>query len=824
MFYKKLLSESKINPSQWTALEIYRGEKYYFSTDTILNIETEQIRKVFNPGFVRNSERYTLGPDGWRNFITRLQTMNVHARRAANPEKPGEYAFSKFAEIDRNYKDTVRGQWMNIDEDTRWYQGLDGKVRFLEIPARTNPEQYLLFIVLGDIPQQGVPKLEWEESILLLQADNPFNLAVHSDLRQKIEDVRTTAYQAYKHSLEQGVIEIDLPKAYFGEKVVQGTAWIESELTQVDIENVPDHIKQKAVDHLQQAVKDSFQHYCRQQLFHLPDSMQSNVEDCVAKLLDTVDGAMSVSVSDILTRYFGEQLAEKEPLRVFAEISIFADINNKLLTELSNDKTPWEVINTLIQKNEERVAKIADVKIKEAMKIGLNYLLSIRKTFVYGEEQQIRKGSVVFGQDMSSTQIHNYVDHGAIPGAVSLGSSDQSHAYIVAEGLKFPLLVGLTPALMQYISRGAPVAFYGNKLLINATPERLADLNAETEKSNDLAKYFIRQFQKEAKLTAAGRPVRLRENAASNKNQQNNQQNYVDSIGLFRMEFELSDQKHVLNSQEWLAVFSTALAKHPGGITFRTLDEGRDKEPIDALPAMLPEQSLYEYVSLDENQTVRNAQIEYMRAIFMLATEHPEVQFEIIYPMIWSKAELDYYHAAFFVPLQKEFPQAKVREGAMIETHGAVASLEAILDAVDCVSIGSNDLAASVRGKKRSEVSNLDGLHPGVLETLRYIIQTANAENKPVEICGEIAGNPVIACILLALGQVDLSMNNENIPFVQAAGLYLEKQGLFPKITEILEQAAEQQMPNTELYNSVLELFQEDVFLYKLLKDRYSLN
>jgi phosphoenolpyruvate-protein kinase (PTS system EI component) len=208
----------------------------------------------------------------------------------------------------------------------------------------------------------------------------------------------------------------------------------------------------------------------------------------------------------------------------------------------------------------------------------------------------------------------------------------------------------------------------------------------------------------------------------------------------------------------------------------------------------------------------------------MLAAEHPETQFEIIYPMIGDRDELNYYHSIFFAPLRREFPQGRVREGAMIETHGAVASLKAILDAVDCISIGSNDLTASVRGKKRSEVSNLDGLHSGVLDTIRSIIEKANDKGKPVEICGEIAGNPVIACILLALGQVDLSMNNESIPFVQAAVRYLEEQNLFPKITDLLKHDVDQQMSGTELYNSVLELFRDNSHLYKLLTDRYFLN
>ncbi|MDR1997059.1 MAG: hypothetical protein LBQ83_01870 [Candidatus Margulisbacteria bacterium] len=832
MFYK-ILAQNDVAQSRAALLEPYRGEKYVYSTDTILDIETEQISNEFDRGFkgsvIKSSERYTLGRNGWRNFKTNLHTMNAKTSRPADPEKPEEYVFARFVEIDSACKGAIPGAWVDVPDDIHWYQSVDGRVRFLEIPSRLDPAQHLLFIVLGKIPQGGAPEAEWEESVLLLRSNTPYELQANPDRRQRIEDIRAIALQAYKLSLDQGMVEIALPKPYFGEKVIYGRAWKESELTQDDLEQLPDYVKQKAVSYLQAAVEYSFREYCRQQLSHLPDNVQINVADCLAELLETVRGESSVEAGEILTKYLGAYIQEKEPFRVFSEISIFASLNVKLLAD--STVTPWETINKYIQKYESSVALMPDSKAADTLKIPLNYLRFIRKSFVYGEEQQIHPGSVVFGQDISSTQIYNYIEHGAVSGAVALGASDQSHAYIVADGLDFPLLVGLPPSIMQYISRGAQTAFYGSRLLINPGPEDLVVLAENAARSGAISGYFSQQFYKGVKLTAGSRPTKLKENTANRKekDQEPALQNYTDSIGLFRMEFELSAQGRILNSREWLGILRAALKSHPAGITFRTLDEGRDKEPINDLPAILPGQTIYEYLFLPQNQAVREAQAEYMRAIFMLAAEQPAAQLEIIYPMIRSKEELDNYHAVFFAPLQAEFPQAKVREGVMIETPGAVASLGAILKAVDCVSIGSNDLTMSIVGKKeRKDISSLDGLQYGVLDTIRTIIQQSKARGKPVEICGDMAGNPVIACILLALGQVDLSMKNKSIPFVQAAIQYLEAKNLFPKITqliaEMLDPGADKQMTGLELYTAVLELFKDDVMLTELLTDRYYLN
>ena len=100
--------------------------------------------------------------------------------------------------------------------------------------------------------------------------------------------------------------------------------------------------------------------------------------------------------------------------------------------------------------------------------------------------------------------------------------------------------------------------------------------------------------------------------------------------------------------------------------------------------------------------------------------------------------------------------------GVMIELPAAVYQTRALASRVDFVSIGSNDLTQYLLAVDRNNprVANLfSSYHPAVLNALQFVVDQAHAENKPVSICGEMAGNPGAALLLVAMGFDILSMN-----------------------------------------------------------------
>lgn len=113
---------------------------------------------------------------------------------------------------------------------------------------------------------------------------------------------------------------------------------------------------------------------------------------------------------------------------------------------------------------------------------------------------------------------------------------------------------------------------------------------------------------------------------------------------------------------------------------------------------------------------------------------------------------------------------ADVRLGVMIEVPAAALCIEAFLDEVDFVSIGSNDLIQYVMAADRDnpKVAHLcEPFHPAVFQALRMIIDACNRRGKAVTLCGEMAGRPRCLLPLLGLGLRRLSMSSAQLPTIK---------------------------------------------------------
>ena len=111
-----------------------------------------------------------------------------------------------------------------------------------------------------------------------------------------------------------------------------------------------------------------------------------------------------------------------------------------------------------------------------------------------------------------------------------------------------------------------------------------------------------------------------------------------------------------------------------------------------------------------------------------------------------------------------------IQIGAMIEVPSAALTAEAIAREVDFLSLGTNDLVQYLLAVDRDNEaveSWFRSLHPAVLYCIRHTLNAAESQQKPVTICGEMAGSPVYATILAGLGATDFSMTSTSIPRVK---------------------------------------------------------
>ena len=150
----------------------------------------------------------------------------------------------------------------------------------------------------------------------------------------------------------------------------------------------------------------------------------------------------------------------------------------------------------------------------------------------------------------------------------------------------------------------------------------------------------------------------------------------------------------------------------------------------------------------------------------------------------------------------------------MCELPSNVIAAEAFAERFDGFSIGSNDLTQYLLAVDRNNprVADLyDYLHPAVLQALQNVVTDAHAEGKPVSICGEMAGDPAAAVLLMAMGYDSLSMNATNLPKVKG----MLRQINLSKAKELLAQL--NKIDNPQVIHSTLQLALKNLGLSRMI-------
>ncbi|MDR2430998.1 MAG: hypothetical protein LBD99_01910 [Candidatus Margulisbacteria bacterium] len=813
------------------AAQIYKGPLGWYSIREIISLETQLIREIFDGpqlgSTVRSVARYSFGRYGWKNYVTNnMHELNAEKRRDADAGSEYEKPFELFAGVDAASKNKKIGEIVCSEEDgtLRWYQSPNSNLRFMEIQSRRNREQRLLFVVRGTIPHpDGDKSAEQEEAVLLLRLDKPLALESSLDKLRRIEEICALSDLAYKERMLSGRIEIDLQKPLPIHQAAYGRVWVAEEETEDwGVEQVPDADKQPSLVRLSGAVKDAFARLAELRLNGIAEYLQpgASVEDCLQVLRGALDRPENKdSLEDMLKQFFTPDFQKN--LTALAALLFYFKQTADILKKLQGDTSGQSAFDILYEMSRKFLpTSLGSGNIRRYQEEHLRLTRRILKGI---EEQSIPPGSIIVGASVSDTALHNYKQAGA-SGIVSLNTEDTYHSVIDAKALQYPFCIGLDKTFLKYIDRqdhdrpADRIVFYGRKLIINPSEDEVNALRNIC--ANDGADYFIEKFKK-FKSEKIFRGERLLSTLEINFIPGVIRRGFSLLMGLFRMEFIRGKKNAIPDFAEWLEIIRQTVRDYPGGVTFRTLDVGRDKGPESiGLPEMPEGQSLRDYI--EAHPEAQKAIYEYMRAIFAVASEQPETTFKIMYPMVRSPDDVAYYHNTFFKPLSAQFPAARVQKGVMIETPSAVFSLEAIMSAVDFVSIGTNDLTMSILNKTERQAA-VSGLEPGVLNAIRFVINRANRAGKPVKVCGDMASNPLLACILLSLDAVDLSMEENSVPVVSAVARYAVENNLLPEIARIISAANAADNFAKTIYHQVMALFSKNKRIYNYLQEYYFL-
>jgi phosphotransferase system enzyme I (PtsP) len=146
--------------------------------------------------------------------------------------------------------------------------------------------------------------------------------------------------------------------------------------------------------------------------------------------------------------------------------------------------------------------------------------------------------------------------------------------------------------------------------------------------------------------------------------------------------------------------------------------------------------------------------------------------------------------------------------GVMIELPAAVYLTSALCEIVDFVSVGSNDLTQYLLAVDRNNPRVADlysSFHPAVLSALQHVVHAAHAKNRPVSICGEMAGDPGAAILLMAMGFDILSMNASTLLKVKAvirAMTLSSAQALLAEVMQLNDAQSIRSCVDLALYNA----------------------
>jgi phosphotransferase system enzyme I (PtsP) len=370
------------------------------------------------------------------------------------------------------------------------------------------------------------------------------------------------------------------------------------------------------------------------------------------------------------------------------------------------------------------------------------------------------------------------IDVGLVPrerlrGIISAEGSALSHVAILAHALGIPAVVGV---------RHLPLAHWDNQAVIadgtrghiylRPNPPLRQKIERLICEERDLAAN-LKKFRDVPSKTKDGVAVPLYTNAGLIAEIPLAVTAGSAGIGLFRSELAFMRYNRFPSEQEQVEIYRQALeAVTPLPVNLRTLDVGGDK-PLPYWP-MAEQNPILGWrgirLTLDHPEIFLTQLRAALRANVGLGN------LRLLLPMVNGVTELEQALAlidrAQRQLLDEGVACSRPAVGIMIEVPSAVYQIEELARRVDFFSVGSNDLAQYLLAIDRGNPhvsQRLDPLHPAVLRALRQVVEASKRTGKPVAVCGEMAGDPGCALLLLGLGCNSLSVNAAALPRVKWA-------------------------------------------------------
>ncbi len=371
---------------------------------------------------------------------------------------------------------------------------------------------------------------------------------------------------------------------------------------------------------------------------------------------------------------------------------------------------------------------------------------------------QFDEPSVLVAHDLAPAETAT-LDIDKVRGIVTEAGGPTSHTAILAAQLGIPAVVRVQGALQ--IPAGTVVALDGGvgEVIVNPTDDEQEQL-AERSRRRAAALSNVSGVG----VTRDGTKVALLANIGTAEDAEKAGKMDCEGVGLFRTEFLFLDRDDAPTLEEQTATYTRVFEAFPERrVVVRTLDAGADK-PLafaDLGEEENPALGVRGLRLQRERQDLLDTQLQALAAAYQATG----ADVRVMAPMVATREE-----ARWFAQQVKAVGLPK--GGTMIEVPGAAIRAKDILEVCDFASLGTNDLSQYTMAADRMQgalAPLLSPWQPPLLDLVKMTCEGGRATGKPIGVCGEAGGDPLLALVLVGLGVSSLSMATPKLAAVRTA-------------------------------------------------------
>ena len=401
--------------------------------------------------------------------------------------------------------------------------------------------------------------------------------------------------------------------------------------------------------------------------------------------------------------------------------------------------------------------------------LGRRILAELQQTNT--EVREFEDSTVLVAEEVTAAMLAEVPAH-KLKAIISTLGSNNSHAAILARSMGIPTVMGAVDFPYRRME-GLEVVIDGYMGRIFLNPSQ--DLRHQYEQAIVEEASFTKELEILRDVPAQTRDshtIPLLVNTSLPLDVSRSLAQGAEGVGLYRTEVPFMIKERFPSEEEQTDSYRTQLQGFaPLPVTMRTLDIGGDKN--------LP------YFTIKEDNpflgwrgirvTLDHPEIFLVQIRAMLKASEGLDNLRIMLPMITHVNEIDesirWINQAYAELCEEGYQLVRPPIGVMIEVPAAVYQARHIAERVDFISVGSNDLTQYILAVDRDNPAVADlyhTMHPAVLMALQQVVTAAKAAAIPVSLCGELAGDPAGALLLMGMGYDSLSMNAASLPKVKS--------------------------------------------------------